>query len=106
MGDGWTGETFATFVAAVISAVVGVVSVAATVLEARASRRNTRILAERSGWWERWSWIAERAWSRSRADRKAASVMLEQVQTAPWASVDDRRTALAVSMNADERKDD
>ena len=112
MGDGWTGETFATFVAAVIGAVVGVVSVAATVLEARASRRNTETLAQRSAWWERWSWIAERAFSPRPGEEQAATIMLRQVTHLPWTTAEDRRTALAISSaltpkpEHDDRRDD
>jgi hypothetical protein len=90
---GWTAETSATFVAALIGAVGAVTGAVLAAVEARAWRRNAKSLAEQTGWWDRWSWIADRASSEDPSVREAAALMLRQVRDATWSGIDDRTAA-------------
>jgi hypothetical protein len=47
-----------------------VASVLVTLAEGRAARRNTESLGHRDLWWQRWSWITERAVSDDAPDRE------------------------------------
>jgi len=97
MGSVWDVETTATFVAAVIGAVVAVASIVTTMVEGRATRRRVALDSHRDQWWARWSWIAEKALSQHPAEEQAAMVMLDALTELPWRTRDDMHVALAVS---------
>jgi hypothetical protein len=84
--------TWIAWTSAVVSAVSGCGAVAAlvvTVSEGRAARRNTEFLAHRDQWWNRWTWIAERAVSDDAGLRAVAAVMALAIETRPWTTRDD-----------------
>jgi hypothetical protein len=80
-------------IVALCSAVVAVASVVVTVAEGRAARRNTEFLAHRDQWWNRWTWIAERAHAPDAATRDLAEFMALALRTRRWSTVDDRWVA-------------
>jgi hypothetical protein len=84
MDVGWTSAAVS-----VVGAVVAVASLVVTVLEGRRARRNTKFLAHHDHWWQRWSWITERALSPDVHDRDAAAVMAHAVLSRAWSTEDD-----------------
>lgn len=85
MDVGWTSAAVA-----VIGAVVAVASLVVTVVEGVRARRHTKFLAHHDHWWQRWSWIAERALSESEHDHDAAALMARAVLSRSWSTDDDR----------------
>ena len=84
--------TWAAVTGAVISAIGACGAVAAlvvTVREGRAARRNTEFLGHRDMWWQRWSWVADRATADDESGRAAASVMAAALVTRTWTTEDD-----------------
>lgn len=74
----------------VTSASVAVSALVASVLDGRAGRRNTEFLGHRDLWWQRWSWVADRATSDDVRQREAAAVMSVALTTRDWTTADDR----------------
>ncbi|MFJ4295251.1 hypothetical protein [Curtobacterium sp. NPDC089689] len=74
---------------AVIGAVVAVASLVVTVLEGVRARRHTKYSAHHDHWWQRWSWIAERALSNAECDHDAAALMARAVLSRSWSTPDD-----------------
>ncbi|ROP63924.1 hypothetical protein EDF55_2688 [Curtobacterium sp. ZW137] len=81
---GWTGA-----LVSVVSACGAVAATVVTVLEGRAARRNTGSLAHRDLWWQRWSWVAERACSSEPSGRESAALMVHALVTREWVTEDD-----------------
>lgn len=50
-------------VVSVVGALVAVGALVVSVVDGRAGRRNTEFLGHRDLWWQRWSWVADRATS-------------------------------------------
>ncbi|WP_439693502.1 hypothetical protein ACRQ4B_04510 [Curtobacterium sp. SP.BCo] len=84
MDPGWTSA-----IVSLLSALVAVASVVVTVLEGRRARRNTEFLGHRDLWWQRWSWVVERAVSDDRRQREAAALMARALMTRTWVTNDD-----------------
>lgn len=84
METGW-----ASAVVSLSSALVAVVSVVVTLVEGRRARRNTEFLGHRDTWWQRWSWVVERALSTDERHQDAAALMANAVLTRTWATADD-----------------
>ena len=76
-------------VVSMLSALVAVASVVVTVLEGRRARRNTEFLGHRDHWWQRWSWVVERAMSDDPRRQDAAALMTHALMTRPWVTADD-----------------
>jgi len=74
---------------AIAGAVVAAVSVVVTVVEGRRMRRNTEFSVHRDLWWQRWSWVVERALSGDPADHDAAAFMTHALTTRSWVTADD-----------------
>ncbi|WP_144715307.1 hypothetical protein [Curtobacterium pusillum] len=85
MDTGWTSAAVSGF-----GALVAVASVVVTVSEGRRARRNTEFLGHRDHWWQRWSWVVERALSGDERQRDAAVLMVEALMTRAWATDDDK----------------
>ncbi|WP_022903651.1 hypothetical protein [Curtobacterium sp. B8] len=85
MDVGWTSAAVA-----VIGAVVAVASLVVTVVEGVRARRHTKFLAHHDHWWQRWSWIAERALSDDDTEQDAAAFMAHAVLTRSWSTPDDK----------------
>ncbi|TCL76587.1 MULTISPECIES: hypothetical protein [unclassified Curtobacterium] len=73
-------------VVSVVGALVAVGALVVSVVDGRAGRRNTEFLGHRDLWWQRWSWVADRATSDDRWVRQA---------------LDDLKTATNEGMNDD-----
>ncbi|WIB77851.1 hypothetical protein DEJ28_01780 [Curtobacterium sp. MCPF17_002] len=73
----------------VSGAVVAVAALVVNVADGRAGRRNTEFLGHRDMWWQRWSWVADRATSEDETQREAASVMATALVTRGWTTDDD-----------------
>lgn len=84
MDAGWTTASVS-----LLSALVAVASVIITVIEGRRARRNTERLGHRDHWWQRWSWVVERALSDDVRQRDAAALMTRALITRAWATNDD-----------------
>lgn len=93
----WDPSAIATFWAAVIAGVVGLVAVIVTILDGIATRRVTRAFAAREQSWTRWSWAIEKAVSDSPAEREIGLAMMDALGDMPWLTEDDERIGLAVS---------
>jgi len=60
-------------------------------------------LGHRDHWWQRWSWVVERALSDDERRRDAAALMVDALMTRAWVtddkwverSLDDRETTIA-----------
>jgi hypothetical protein len=94
MDVGWTGA-----LVSLLSALVAVASVVVTVVEGRRARRNTESLGHRDHWWQRWSWLVERALSDDPQQRDAAALMAHALMTRPWATEDDEWVEQALDTN-------
>lgn len=81
----------------VTSASVAVGALVASVLDGRAGRRNTEFLGHRDLWWQRWSWVADRATSDDEDRRAAAAVMSAALVTRSWTTDDDTWTSTALA---------
>lgn len=77
-------------VVSALSAFVAVGALVASVAEGRAGRRNTEFLGHRDLWWQRWSWVVDRATSGDDRQRDAAAVMASALTTRDWTTSDDR----------------
>ena len=79
-------------VALLVLLVLGVVSLplVASVLDGRAGRRNAEFSVHRDLWWQRWSWVADRATSDDEGTRAAAGVMAAALVSRSWTTADDR----------------
>ncbi|MDP4334010.1 hypothetical protein Q7F20_11585 [Curtobacterium sp. A7_M15] len=84
MDAGWTSASVS-----LLSALVAVASVVVTVVEGRRARRNTEFLGHRDHWWQRWSWVVERALSADERRRDAAALMTDALMTQTWVTDDD-----------------
>jgi hypothetical protein len=84
MDAGWTSASVS-----LLSALVAVASVVVTVVEGRRARRNTEFLGHRDHWWQRWSWVVERALSDDERGRDAAALMTHALMTRAWVTSDD-----------------
>ncbi|WP_435740157.1 hypothetical protein [Clavibacter nebraskensis] len=87
----------ATFWAAVIAGVVGLVAVIVTILDGIATRRVTRAFAAREQSWTRWSWAIEKAVSERPAESEMGLAMLDALGDMPWLTEDDERIGFLVS---------
>lgn len=85
MDTGWTSASVS-----LLSALVAVASVVVTVVEGRRARRNTEFLGHRDHWWQRWSWVVERALSADERRRDAAALMTDALMTRTWVTDDDK----------------
>ncbi|WP_217638260.1 hypothetical protein [Curtobacterium sp. UNCCL20] len=70
-------------------AFVAVAALVVSVADGRAGRRNTEFLAHRDQWWNRWSWVAERATSQDEDQQDAAMIMASALTTRRWTTDDD-----------------
>lgn len=77
-------------VVSVVGALVAVGALVVSVVDGRAGRRNTEFLGHRDLWWQRWSWVADRATSDDARQREAAAVMSVALVTRDWTTADDR----------------
>lgn len=77
-------------VVSVVGALVAVGALVVSVVNGRAGRRNTEFLGHRDLWWQRWSWVADRATSDDVRQREAAAVMSVALTTRDWTTADDR----------------
>ncbi|KQS06032.1 hypothetical protein ASG04_15760 [Curtobacterium sp. Leaf183] len=83
-GIGW-----ASVLVSVLSACAAVGATFVTLREGRAMRRNTEFLAHRDQWWQRWSWVTERALSGQTDRRAAAALLADALATRSWTTDDD-----------------
>jgi hypothetical protein len=74
----------------VTSASVALGALVASVLDGRAGRRNAEFSVHRDLWWQRWSWVADRATSDDEGKRTAAGVMSAALVSRSWTTADDR----------------
>ncbi|MGU3411918.1 hypothetical protein ACLBWP_17600 [Microbacterium sp. M1A1_1b] len=89
----------------VLSACAAVAATVVTLREGRAMRRNTEFLAHRDQWWQRWSWVTERALS-DQADRRAAAALLaDALATRTWTTDDDEWMYDALRWLAEHRQE-
>ncbi len=84
MGTGW-----ASAVVSMSGAVVAVGTLIVSVIDRRAVLRNTKSSVHRDTWWQRWSWVADRATSNDERERDAAALMVGALTSRPWATPDD-----------------
>lgn len=84
MDVGWVSA-----VVALVGAAVAAASVVVTVVEGRRTRRNTEFSVHRDLWWQRWTWVVERALSRDPDDHDAAALMTYALTTRSWVTEDD-----------------
>ncbi|MGJ1588084.1 hypothetical protein ACR8AE_13865 [Clavibacter sepedonicus] len=103
MMDGWDPGAVATFWAAVIAGVVGLVAVIVTIADGISTRGVTRAFAAREQSWTRWSWAIEKAVSDSAAEREIGLAMMDALSDMPWLSEDDERIGFALSAAVDAR---
>jgi len=90
-------------VVALVGAAVAAASVVVTLIEGRRTRRNTEFSVHRDLWWQRWTWVVERALSRDPDDHDAAALMTYALTTRSWATRDDER-ALTELEKAERRR--
>lgn len=83
-------------VVALVGAAVAAASVVVTVVEGRRTRRNTEFSVHRDLWWQRWTWVVERALSRDPDDHDAAALMTYALTTRSWVTEDDEWVVWAV----------
>lgn len=83
------GSVWASAVVSLLGAAVAVASVVVTLVEGRLARRNTEFSGHRDTWWQRWSWVVERALSADERQRDAATLMADAVLTRSWVTADD-----------------
>lgn len=76
-------------VVSVVGALVAVGALVVSVVDGRAGRRNTEFLGHRDLWWQRWSWVADRATSDDESQRAAAALMSAALVTRTWTTDDD-----------------
>ncbi|WIE72518.1 hypothetical protein [Curtobacterium sp. MCJR17_020] len=76
-------------VVSVVGALVAVGALVVSVVDGRAGRRNTEFLGHRDLWWQRWSWVADRATSDDEGKRAAAALMSAALVTRTWTTDDD-----------------
>lgn len=81
----------------VTSASVALGALVASVLDGRAGRRNAEFSVHRDLWWQRWSWVADRATSDEEAKRAAAGVMAAALVSRSWTTDDDTWTSQALA---------
>ncbi|OII05937.1 hypothetical protein [Curtobacterium sp. MCBA15_005] len=81
----------------VTSASVALGALVASVLDGRAGRRNAEFSVHRDLWWQRWSWVADRATSDDEGERAAADVMPAALVTRSWTTDDDTWTSQALA---------
>ena len=81
----------------VTSASVALGALVASVLDGRAGRRNAEFSVHRDLWWQRWSWVADRATSDDEGQRAAAGVMSAALVTRSWTTDDDTWTSSALA---------
>ena len=91
MDVGWVSA-----VVALVGAAVAAASVVVTVLEGRRMRRNAEFSVHRDLWWQRWSWVVERALSGDPHDHDAAALMTHALSTRSWVTEDDEWVVWAV----------
>ncbi|MET3637321.1 MULTISPECIES: hypothetical protein [Curtobacterium] len=91
MDVGWVSA-----VVALVGAAVAAASVVVTVLEGRRMRRNTEFSVHRDLWWQRWTWVVERALSQDPDDHDAAALMTHALTTRSWVTEDDEWVVWAV----------
>ncbi len=84
MGIGVAG-----LVGALTGAVIAAIGIVVTVVEGRRTRRNTEFSVHRDLWWQRWSWVADRALSADVTERERAALMAHALMTRDWATSDD-----------------
>ncbi|KTR51611.1 MULTISPECIES: hypothetical protein [Curtobacterium] len=84
MDVGWVSA-----VVALVGAAVAAASVVVTVVEGRRTRRNTEFSVHRDLWWQRWTWVVERALSRDPVDHDVAALMTYALATRSWVTRDD-----------------
>ncbi|MFK4482070.1 MULTISPECIES: hypothetical protein [unclassified Curtobacterium] len=84
-------------VVSVVGALVAVGALVVSVVNGRAGRRNTEFLGHRDLWWQRWSWVADRATSDDEDRRAAAAVMSAALVTRSWTTDDDTWTSTALA---------
>jgi len=94
----WPPGAAAVFLAACVSAVVSVVSVGATVADARRSRRRLDAATVREQWWTRWSWTLERCLGRSTDQQRAGAAMMCVLLASPWATREDEAIARVIGI--------
>jgi len=75
----------------VTSASVALGALVASVLDGRAGRRNAEFSVHRDLWWQRWSWVADRATSDDEGQRAAAGVMSAALVTRSWTTAGSAR---------------
>ncbi|MDM7886028.1 MULTISPECIES: hypothetical protein [Curtobacterium] len=99
MDVGWVSALVALAGAAVAAA-----SVVVTVLEGRRMRRNTEFSVHRDLWWQRWSWVVERANSGDPHDHDAAAFMTHALTTRSWVTADDEWVLAEIQRDERERR--
>lgn len=87
MDGAWVG--WAGVVVSVVSACAAVGATGVTLREGRAMRRNADFSAHRDQWWQRWSWVTERALSDQSGSRATAALMADALATRDWTTDDD-----------------
>ncbi len=102
MDVGWVSA-----VVALVGAAVAAASVVVTVVEGRRTRRNTEFSVHRDLWWQRWTWVVERALSADPRTRATAALMTHALMTRGWVSNDDKwvEEALATHEEDEARSD-
>ncbi|WP_152999495.1 hypothetical protein [Curtobacterium citreum] len=76
MGIGVAG-----LVGALTGAVIAAIGIVVTVVEGRRTRRNAEFSVHRDLWWQRWSWVADRALSADVTERERAALMAQALMT-------------------------
>ncbi len=79
MGIGVSG-----LVGALTGAVIAAIGIVVTVVEGRRTRRNAEFSVHRDLWWQRWSWVADRALSADVTERERAALMAQALMTRSW----------------------
>lgn len=87
MDGAWIG--WAGVVVSVVSACAAVGATVVTLREGRAMRRNADFLAHRDQWWQRWSWVTERALSEQSESQAAAALLADALASRAWTTDDD-----------------
>ena len=85
MGIGEAGR-----VGALTGAVIAAISIVVTVVEGRRTRRDAEFSVHRDLWWQRWSWVADRALSADVTERERAALMAQALMTRSWVTNDDK----------------
>lgn len=83
------GSAWASAVVSLLGAAVAVATLVVSVIDRRAVLRNTKSSVHRDTWWQRWSWVADRATSGDERERDAAALMVSALTSRPWATADD-----------------